>query len=171
MSDVDGPPESEDEQQRLTSTLHALDHASRLAEAAREGGDFGAAGTQPGDARAAQLCAEAMQVAAAAVRDVATLPDGHPPAPPAAKREAPATPDTGSDVPAMSGAQALAQLESCAKALGNLRRAHRSDTLGAVANGTLTAGDAMARVDAVRILEALAHHAWRSAAHLVGQAE
>ena len=27
MSDVEGPPESEDEQRRLTSTLHALDHA------------------------------------------------------------------------------------------------------------------------------------------------
>jgi phosphate:Na+ symporter len=35
----------------------------------------------------------------------------------------------------------------------------------------LTASDAIARVDAVRILEALAHHAWRSAAHLVGHAE
>jgi phosphate:Na+ symporter len=47
MSDVDGPPESEDEQRRLTSTLHALDHTSRLAETARERGDFGAMGTQP----------------------------------------------------------------------------------------------------------------------------
>src|SRR6516165_7985162 len=36
MSDVSGPPESDDEQRRLTSTLHALEHASRLAEAAGE---------------------------------------------------------------------------------------------------------------------------------------
>jgi len=171
MSDVSGPPESEDEERRLTSTLHALDHASRMAEAAREGGDFGVAGTQPGDARALQLCAEAMQHAAAIAREIATLPDGHPPAPLAAGAAAPITPDAGTDVPAMSSAQRLAQVEYCAKALGDFRRAHRSDTLGAVANGTLTAGDAMARVDAVRILEALAHHAWRSAAHLVGQAE
>jgi len=172
MSEVNGPPESEDEQRRLTGTLHALDHASRMAEAAREGGDFAAAGTQPGDARAVQLCAEAMQRAAAIVREVATLPDGHPhTVPPAANREAPMTPDAGSDAPAISATQALAQLEYCAKALGDLRRGHRTDTLGAVANGTLTAGDAMARVDAVRILEALAHHAWRSAAHLVGHAE
>ena len=35
----------------------------------------------------------------------------------------------------------------------------------------LTAGDAVARVDAVRILDALAHHAWRSAAHLIGRAD
>jgi phosphate:Na+ symporter len=80
------------------------------------------------------------------------------------------TPDAGPDVPAMSAEQTLGQLQYCAKALGELRRAHRSETFGAVANGTLTAGDAVARVDAVRILEALAHHAWRSAAHLIGRA-
>src|SRR5262245_10736497 len=32
ISEVSGPPESEEEQQRLTSTLFALDHASRFAE-------------------------------------------------------------------------------------------------------------------------------------------
>jgi phosphate:Na+ symporter len=169
MSDVNGPPESDDEQRRLTSTLHALDHASRLAEAAREGGDFGAMGTQSGDASAVQLCAEAMQRAAATAREVATLPDGPPPFRLAANGEAVVTPDARFD--AMSGAQELAPLEYCAKALSDLRRDHRSATLGAVANGTLTASDAIARVDAVRILEALAHHAWRSAAHLVGHAE
>jgi phosphate:Na+ symporter len=172
MSDVSGPPESEDEQRRLTSTLHALDHASRLAETARERGDFGATNTQPGDAQAMQLCAEAMQRAAAIAREVATLPDGHPQAVSvAAKREAPVAPDAGPDGPVMSAEQALSQLQDCAKALGELRRAHRSETLGAVANGTLTAGEAVARVDAVRILEALTHHAWRSAAHLVGRAD
>src|SRR5215470_11028509 len=172
MSDVDGPPESEDEQRRLTSTLHALDHASRLAETARERGTFGTTGTQPGDARAVQLCAEAMQCAAAIAREVATLPDGHPHTVPlAAKREAPVTPDAGPDVPGMSAEQTLGQLQHCAKALGELRRTHRSETLGAVANGTVTVGDAVARVDAVRILEAMAHHAWRSAAHLIGRAD
>jgi phosphate:Na+ symporter len=40
MSRMDGPPVSEEEQRRLTSTLHALDHASRLAETAREAPDF-----------------------------------------------------------------------------------------------------------------------------------
>jgi phosphate:Na+ symporter len=43
--------------------------------------------------------------------------------------------------------------------------------LGAVANGTLTADAAIVRVDTVRSLEALAHHAWRSAAHLMGRGE
>jgi phosphate:Na+ symporter len=31
-----GPPESEQERERLTGTLHALDHASRIAEVALE---------------------------------------------------------------------------------------------------------------------------------------
>ena len=47
-----------------------------------------------------------------------------------------------------------------------LRIAHRSVTLGKVATGELTADDAIARVDAVTRLEALARQAWRSAAHL-----
>jgi hypothetical protein len=51
-------------------------------------------------------------------------------------------------------------------ALGALRLAHRSATLGTVATGELTADDAIARVDAVTRLEALARQAWRSAAHL-----
>src|SRR5262249_1349044 len=41
MSEAAGPPESEDEQARLTGTLHALDHASRLAEVVGETGDLG----------------------------------------------------------------------------------------------------------------------------------
>ena len=152
--------------------MHALDHASRLTETAREMGDFGATGTQPDDARAMQLCAEAIQRAAAIAREVATLPDGHPHTVPfAAKREARATPDAGPDAPALSAEQTLGQLQHCAKALDELRRTHRSETLGAVANGTLTAVDAVARVDTVRVLGALAHHAWRAAAHLIGRAD
>jgi len=48
-------------------------------------------------------------------------------------------------------------------------RIHRSATLGAVANGTLTADSALLRVEAVRNLEALSQHAWRSAIHLIGR--
>jgi phosphate:Na+ symporter len=65
--------------------------------------------------------------------------------------------------------QAIAELERCATQLSEIRRTHRSATLGAVANGTLTADAAFVRVEAVRSLEALSHHAWRSAAHLVGR--
>jgi hypothetical protein len=58
---------------------------------------------------------------------------------------------------------------SSAKTLGEQRQAHRTATLSAVAAEELAADEAIARVDTVRRLEALAHHAWRSAAQLIGQ--
>jgi phosphate:Na+ symporter len=61
----------------------------------------------------------------------------------------------------MSVEQGLDQLRDCTRTLGEFSRVHRTETFGAVANGTLTAGDAVVRVDVVRILEALTHHAWR----------
>jgi phosphate:Na+ symporter len=147
MSDVSGPPESEDEQRRLTNTLHALEHASRLAEAAGEKAEFTALNGGPDDVRASRLCADAMQSAVVAAREVAAP-----------------------SIPAASTEKALKRLEHCAKTLDELQRAHRSATLSAVASGAVTGGEAIARVDAVRRLDAFAHHAWRSAAHLVGRA-
>ena len=73
MSDVSGPPETDDEQQRVTSTLHALDHATRLTEAAGEAG-FKITEGGPEDARAAELCVEAMQNAASVASEVAAEP-------------------------------------------------------------------------------------------------
>jgi phosphate:Na+ symporter len=154
LSDVTGPPESDDEQQRLTSTLHALDHTSRLAEAADEGIDFAAVSGGPDDKRAGELCAQAMRTAAAVAGEVAKLPG-----------------DADTPAPAVSTDESLGQLKRCATELVELRRTHRSATLGAVANGTLTADAAIARVETVRSLEALAHHAWRSTAHLVGRGD
>jgi phosphate:Na+ symporter len=172
MSDVSGPPESEDEQRQLTSTLHALDHASRLAETAGEGATFGTVSSGPDDVRAAQLCAEAMRWAASIAAEVATLPDAHRlNAPIESQRETLGSPDAKFDVPATSTEGALVQLELCANALGDLRRTHRSATLNAVATGALKADEAIVLVDIVRSLEALTNHAWRSAAHLVGRGE
>jgi phosphate:Na+ symporter len=159
MSDVSGPPETEAEHRRVTSTLHALDHASRLAETAGEEPDVGTAKVGPEDVRAAELCAEAMQGAASVVRQVA---------------EESALSDHAAPIKLQGASDALvalARLEQCARTLGELRRAHRGATLSAVATGELTAADAIIRVDAVRQLEALAQHAWRSAAHLVGRGE
>jgi phosphate:Na+ symporter len=79
--------------------------------------------------------------------------------------------DARTGAAAVSAEEALVSLERCAKELGELRRSHRTATLGTVANGTLTADAAIVRVDTLRSLEALAHHAWRSAAHLVGRGE
>ena len=154
MSDVDGPPESEEEQRRLTSTLHALDHACRLTETAGHGVET--ASGEPDDVRAAQLCVEAMRRAASIAGEVARLPKAHPTE---IRRNAP-----GSD-------EDLVELERCVKALGELRRAHRIATLSAVAKGGLTADEAMVRVDTVRNFETLANHAWRSTAHILGRGD
>jgi phosphate:Na+ symporter len=164
LTDMSGPPDTDDEQQRLTSTLHALDHASRLAETAGGGIDFGTVGGGPEDARARVLCADAMRNAASVADKVATPHDT------AATHVLPGAHAT-SAAPMTSIDADLAQLERCATELSVLRRAHRSATLGAVADGKLTPDAAITRVDTVRGLEALAHHAWRSAVHLVGRVD
>jgi phosphate:Na+ symporter len=167
LSDVDGPPNSDDEQRRLTSTLHALDHASRLAETASGEIDFATVCGGPDDVGAGRLCADAMRSAVSIAGEVA--------APPAIAQSPPVTPAPGcADVTAggaVSTEKALVELERSATELAELQRSHRSATLRAVANGTLTADAAIVRVDTLRSLEALAHHAWRSAAHLVGRVE
>jgi phosphate:Na+ symporter len=65
--------------------------------------------------------------------------------------------------------EAIAELERCTKQLGEMLRIHRGATLGAVANGTLTADAALLRVETLRSLEELSHHDWRSAVHLAGR--
>jgi phosphate:Na+ symporter len=64
---------------------------------------------------------------------------------------------------------ALAEAETASKALNAMLPGHRAATLAAVAPGQLTAAEALARIDAARRLERIAHHAWRSAAHLLGR--
>jgi len=168
LSDVTGPPDSHDEQQRLTSTLHALDHASRLTETASGAIDFGTVRDGPDDARAAHLCADAMRSVVSVASEVAA-PSGIGQSP----RVTPASggADTTSGATAVSTEESLIRLDRFATELEELQRSHRSATLGAVANGTLTADAAIVRVDTMRSLEALARHAWRSTAHLVGRGE
>jgi len=164
MSEASGPPESREEQERLTSTMHALDHASRLAEVAGEKDEFGSVSSGSEGMRAAELCAEAMRNAALIAGEVGARP-GDPDR--VASVEAL---ETEQEIAAGGGptGQALVQLEHCAKTLGELQSAHRKATLSSVAAGAVSADEAIARVDTVRRLEALARHAWRSAAHLVG---
>ena len=154
MSEASGPPDSDEEQERLTSTMHALDHASRLAEVASEKGELGPATSGSEDVRAAELCAEAMRNAAMIAGQVGALPgeelDGE-------KQFAAKAPTD----------HAAEQLEHCAKTLHELQLAHRKVTLSSVAGGAVSADDAIARVDTIRRLEALARHAWRSSAYLV----
>jgi phosphate:Na+ symporter len=166
LSDVTGPPSSGDEQRQLTSTLHALDHASRLAETASGGFDFETVCGRPNDARAGQLCAQAMRSAILIAGEVAAPHD---------IIESPRATSVSFGADATSAAasteETLGQLERSAMELEKLRRDYRSETLGAVANGMLTADAAMVRVDTLRSLRGLAYHAWRSAAHLVGRGE
>jgi phosphate:Na+ symporter len=159
LSKVGVPSASKEDELRLTSTVHALDHASRLAEVVQEGPALAVMPGGPESVRAARLCEEALGSAALAVRDVATE---------AALSNA-AKPIRSLDTP--SGAEALAKAEACAQTLGDLSPIYRRTTLGAVAKGRLPVEDAMARVDLVRRLDAAAHHAWRSAAHLHGRGE
>jgi phosphate:Na+ symporter len=164
ISEASGPPESEEEKGRLTSTLHALDHASRLAEVSGEKGEFGSVPGGSDDAAAARLCAQAMRNAVLIAGEVGALPDAqdHPIPVEGLDRE--------KEVAASGAAteQAIVQLEHCAKSLRELQLSHRQAILSSVAGGAVSADEAIARVDTVRRLEALARHAWRSAAHLVG---
>ena len=165
MSEVSGPPESPAEQRRLTATMHALDHAARLAEVAAETGTWTV--HDGGEAvRATQLCADALQCAAGIAAHVAApgsrLSDD-------VQRKASSS--ERSDAPIVASVApmqaALLRLEQCAKDLRSLQKDHRVATLGAIASGSMTASEAMASVDAVRRMEAIAHHSWRSAAQLV----
>jgi phosphate:Na+ symporter len=118
-----------------------------MAERASRKVDFGMMRGGSEDARGGQLCADAMRIAASVAGEVEALPG--------ITQSSRATTE-----------EALAQLNRCASELAELQPSHRSATLGAVANGTLTADAAIVRVDTLRSLEALAHHAWRSVAHL-----
>ena len=152
------PPPSEEGHEWFTSTVHALDHAGRLAEAVDAMAKTGVATEGPEEARAAVLCAGSMRDAAAAAANLAVAAGpGH-----AADDEL-AAKIAGGAAPAGGGSAAL---ERAARELADLKAAHRSATLDMVASGKLTASQAMARVDAVALMSRLAHHAWRAVAHL-----
>ncbi len=152
ISEASGPPESQREEERLTQTLHALDHASRLAEVANQKGEMASAAIGSDDEHATELCAAAMRNAALIGGEVGALPqDGDEPSP--------IEPTNG----------AMLKLEVCAKTLNDLQPAYRKATLASVAGGAASADDAMIRVDTFRWLETLARHAWRCASYLMYQ--
>ncbi|MDR6755459.1 phosphate:Na+ symporter [Mycoplana sp. BE70] len=156
LSELKEPPETEAERLRLTSILHALDHAARLVEAVAEGNFPGPPAAASHDLHVAELCKEAMR-AAQVVGDSITSESAL--SPQAAPIGWSASPEV---------AKALAEVEDAAKRLAALQRGHRATTLASVASGKLTAADAFARIDAARRLDRIVHHAWRSAAHLLG---
>jgi len=64
--------------------------------------------------------------------------------------------------------KAIDHLARCSSELASLHARHRRATLDSVASGKLATGDAIASVDAVRLLDQRAHHAWRAASYLAG---
>ncbi|BCH28635.1 hypothetical protein MesoLjLc_05650 [Mesorhizobium sp. L-8-10] len=151
------PPGTENERLRMTSTLHALDHASRLVEILMDDGPARRPIGTFHDLRAGELCVEALRGAQVIGRSITSE----------SALGAQAAPIGWSVSPKV--AAALADAEGAAKALDALQRDHRAATLASVAPGKLTAADAFARIEASRRLDRLAHHAWRSAAHLLGR--
>jgi phosphate:Na+ symporter len=151
------PPEAEAERLRMTSTLHALDHALRLVEVFADGALAGKPAGAPQDLRAAELCARTMratQTVGASITSEAALSAQAAPIGWSASREVVA---------------ALAEAEDAASELDTLQQDHRVAALASVAPGKLTAADSFTRIDTVRRLDRIAHHAWRSAAHLLGR--
>jgi phosphate:Na+ symporter len=153
LSELQEPPESDAERMHLTSMLHALDHTARLAELIAENGLAGAAP----DTRAAELCARTMHAAQEIGGSIVS--EG--------ALSARAAPIGWAVSPALTGT--LAGMEQVATELAALQRSYRAATLAAVAPGSLTAADALARIEAAGWLDRVAHHAWRSATHLLGR--
>ncbi|MBB5576879.1 MULTISPECIES: Na/Pi cotransporter family protein [Rhizobium] len=156
LSELKEPPETEAERLRMTSTLHALDHASRLVDVLAEGEfpDLPAEATL--DRHAAVLCARVMRAAQTVGHSITAE----------SALSAQAAPIGWSISPEVI--TALSEAEEAARELNALKRDHRAATLASVAPGKLVATEAFTRIDTVRRLDRIAHHAWRSAAHLLG---
>jgi len=157
LSELGAPPESDAERLRLTSTLHALDHASRLVELAAERGLplRAAPGSEESGSAAVSLrsMAAAQAIGAAIVGESALSEQ----ASPIGWRVSPEV------------AAALDEMERAADELRALQRSHRTASLAAVASGELTAADAFARVEAAGRLDRVAQQAWLVAAYLFGR--
>jgi phosphate:Na+ symporter len=156
LSELEEPPETEAERHRMTSTLHALDHASRLAEIFADGGLPGPSTGGPDDLRVAELCKKAMRWTQTIDESIASESGLSP-------RADPISWNVSTEV-----SSALAEIESAAKALDAMLPKHRAAILASVATGQLTATEAFDRIDAARRLGRIAYHSWRSAAHLLG---
>jgi phosphate:Na+ symporter len=152
LSKITEPLPSEDERRWFIDALHALDHTIRLAAATAESAKVEAPLDGPDERQAVTLYTEAMRSAAAASALLEHVVVQHSAAGPTDARPA----------------EAIEHLARCSGELASLRPRHRRATLALVGSGKLAAGDAMANVDAVRLLDQRAHHAWRAVAHLAG---
>jgi phosphate:Na+ symporter len=153
LSKVTEPLVSEQETQWLISTVHALDHTIRLVEATQMSAKTDVTLDSPGEQRALKLYADAMRTAAII-------------AGPLARASAPPSDASASGARACDASAAVDRLAYCSNELADLSVEHRRMMLDSVATGAATASDAIAHVDAIRLLDQRAHHAWRATAHL-----
>jgi len=159
LSELKEPPETKEERFRMTSTLHALDHAARLVEILSEPGFPGESSRAFHDIRSGTLYQQAMRAMQAVGESVA-----------AESALSERAESIGWIVSAEVGGS-LAGIEHAAKELDAIQRGHRAATLAAVASGELTAAEAFARIDAARRFDRIVHHAWRAVAHLLGRGQ
>lgn len=159
LSGLKEPPSDQMERQRLTSALHALDHASRLAALVAADDVAEAPFNGSLQVEAVDLCIAAMQgagiIAASIVGECALSAQ----AAPIGWRMSP-------DVEA-----ALDRMATAARQMEILQLEVRANALAAVAPGGLTAAEAFAQIETLRRFSSMTHHAWRSAAHLLGKGE
>jgi phosphate:Na+ symporter len=155
LSRLGSPPERADAQSRLSNVLHALDHSTRLVENIEESAhDAGL----DGDETVARVLADserALEVAASIACAIAE--------PSRCEGETSATQDRVAQMQSQG-----AQLRELSEAVTEGARLVRRGALGsAIAAGAPLAVDrVMARVDAVRHVDRIVHHAWRSLEHL-----
>jgi phosphate:Na+ symporter len=157
LSELREPPKTDEERLRMTSTMHALEHASRLVEILGHGRLPGHLSRSAEELPIAALCVQAMsaaQMVSASITAETAL----------TKLAQPIGWTVSAEIDT-----ALSEIERVANEIGALQRDYRMTILASVTPGKLTATDALTSIDAARQLDEIAHHAWRSAAHLVGR--
>lgn len=157
LSELKEPIETEGERRRLTSTLHALDDVSRLVEVLGTGASLAQPQQGREDLRATEVCAQALcaaQVVGSSIVSERAL----------GAYAAPIDWRVSTEIGA-----ALAEAKRAALELDSLQRSYRVTTLASVMPGQLTAADAFARIEAIWLLDRIAHHSWRSSMHLFGR--
>ena len=157
LSALTAPPESEAEHHRMTSLVHALDHAARLADVVVSGAIDGQAQGVLTDPRAIALYDETLRAARVVTGSISSESA-------LGTQAAPIGWTVSEEV-----AAALAAMKNAADELTAMQRAYRATMLAAVAPGQLTATEAFARIEAFRRIDRIVHHVWRSAAYLVGR--
>ncbi|MGE4373288.1 MAG: Na/Pi cotransporter family protein [Xanthobacter sp.] len=152
LSELNEPPETDAERDRMTSTLHALDHTFRLVDTLAAGMDL-----HQLDEAQRTLCLTVIDGAINISHAISQESALSMQAAPIGWAVAPAQED------------ALQRMESATHALENAQKAYRTTMLAAVTPGHLTAADAFSRVEAARHLDRLTYHVWRASTHLLGR--